>query len=126
MRNVVAYVQKYMCKGNETTVYRKIDGRIWGCSDNLKNASHKIFVMEEVTDYGELIQDKLVVDFIEKAKKDTENTKVIYKENVEVIVIKGKSLLQYAKNNKMFHVELLRHYEVVFEGIYKQPTLIYA
>lgn len=35
VKNIANYVTKYMCKHGENGV-RKIEGRIWGCSDNLR------------------------------------------------------------------------------------------
>lgn len=36
VKNIGSYIAKYMCKHGENA-YRKINGRIWGCSDNLRS-----------------------------------------------------------------------------------------
>lgn len=78
-----SYVIKYCTKTDnpDSTDYRKIEGRIHGCSDDLRN----------LKPYEDIIDGK-IYDFIEKVKNDSRTT-VIDKEDFLILKCSVKEML---------------------------------
>lgn len=101
VRNVSAYVIKYCCKIEGG---RKIDGRIWGCSDSLRKLTClEIEVDSEVRKY---------IDAVEQDSK----TKVVTKDEFTLIFCNNEKLLKEISPhlNNIF----LKHYDEMFQNLY--------
>lgn len=101
IRNVSAYVIKYCCKVEGG---RKIDGRIWGCSDSLR----KLTCLE-------VELDNEVRRYIDEVEKDSK-TKVVVKDEFTLIFCNNEKKLREISPhlNNIF----LKHYEEMFQNLY--------
>ncbi|QJW92486.1 hypothetical protein HNV11_23735 (plasmid) [Spirosoma taeanense] len=142
VESLTAYVVKYVTKTdgadkvrdlNEdqteeitTTRVRKIDGRIWGCSDGIRNLNHFEEAIAEEVDFQTFTYDNQAFDFIrhlesEAEKKndknedngvwrDKESGTVIYELDVEAhIILKAlfpELFVKFAQHYKQMYAEL--------------------
>jgi hypothetical protein len=101
VKSLVAYVVKYCCK---TKAGRKIDGRIWGCSDALRGIT--AFETDVSSD---------VHAYLEQVEKEP-NVKVIVKDDFTLILCDNEKML------KKFAPALFKnfkgHYQKIFNSLY--------
>lgn len=103
VKNLTAYVVKYCCK---TKGERKIDGRIWGSSDSLRN----------ITCY-EGFYDDGIREYIEQVTKE-KNVKVVVKDDFTLILCDNE---KYLKKYSQFHYkEFKNHYRSIFDSLYSE------
>lgn len=103
LHSVSAYIVKYCCK---VKAGRKIDGRIWGCSDNLRKLTcYETYITNQVRQY------------IDEVKKD-KNVKVVKTEDFELIFCNNQAKLR--KFSTALYREWKSHYSEVFTSLYTE------
>lgn len=108
VHNVQAYLIKYMTKDQKD---RKIDGRLWGCSDSLRKLKH----------YSTMIESKEAIALSEIMKNS--QFQVTQKENYTLITGKIYTYLK-ARHKKIFD-EVNDYNRSQIERLYKiHPSLI--
>lgn len=92
-KGATIYVSKYIAKESE---YRVLEGRVWGCSDNLKN----ILPYEDIADssHWELINDL----------KNNKSIKYLHEEHYSVFIGNIREII--AQNYPKFQKEITQHY----------------
>ena len=97
-----SYLVKYCCKSDG---YRKIDGRIHGCSDDLRKLSP----------YEDLIDNKMF-EFVQKVESD-DKAKVFKDDNFKVIKCSVKAMIE--KYYPRLERELIKHKVAMAFQLYK-------
>lgn len=59
VNNVSRYLAKYMSKDHEGENIRKIEGKMWGCSENLQGKSGIVFSGNDAQEISELLTDRV-------------------------------------------------------------------
>lgn len=103
INNLAAYVVKYCCKVKNG---RTIQGRIWGCSDTLRNLT--CFESEMTNE---------VRNYIEAVEKDSK-TKVVTKEEFTLIFCDNRELLK--KLSPHLYRKFYAHYNETFDDLYTE------
>lgn len=103
--NVAAYVVKYCCK---TEGYRKIEGRIWGCSDLLR----------EIKPFE--LQSSCEVDVYVKKLIESNVCRIKVEDSVTIIIVNNKKYL--AKYSESLSKQLREYLIVVFNFLYKNQS----
>lgn len=102
-KSVAAYVVKYCCK---TVGVRKVEGRIWGCSDSLR----------KLTCYETELTNE-VKKYIEAVEKD-KWTKVIKKDDFTLIFCNNEKKLRQL--SQRLYRDFKIHYQKVYSDLYTE------
>ena len=108
LKNTVAYVVKYCCK---TDGYRPVKGRIWGCSDSVKNLKpFECEIDSDVSNYLRSLREEK-----EKRVKKGDGYTVIFCDNIELM----------KKNAPELYRRWCGYYDEIYECVYNGKTEIY-
>ena len=101
IKSLAGYVVKYVCKTNSS---RKIEGRIWGCSDSLRQLTcFETELTNEVKKY---------IDEVEKL----DSSKVIVKDDFTLIFCNNEINLK--KISPRLFYDFQNHYQTLFNDLY--------
>lgn len=110
INNSVGYVCKYCCKKGDENNERKIQGRIWGCSDNIRNLKVYECVLQEV-DNRLLIDENLeMIETIKKIEKNEKSIKIIYTDFGKVLCSRLSIMSIIKKTNEKISKEMENYY----------------
>lgn len=127
VKNLAAYVIKYVCK-SETTE-RKISGRIWGASDELRKLrphAETVSISEDFTEFS----NQEVTEYIAKVEAETPAEQIYTDEFVKVIRLSESQITflsrfsqNLLKNYQSFHKRILRELYSVSAPIFEKEQI---
>lgn len=138
LESLSAYVVKYVCKTDKpppealgpdgqpleaTGSRRKIKGRIWGCSDELRNFSYYTdthSIEENFTPLG----NAAVIDYCEAVKKEVGPAKVFEDEYITVIRLEKPQHYYLEKFGGSLAKDYRNHYRNIYKQLYEKPAEI--
>lgn len=124
--NLSGYLVKYLCKsggpekGQEA---RRIDGRIWGCSDQLRELKHYSDTISVSQNYRETVNPE-VANYVEAVKADEETDAVIEHKDekgrvvAEIIYLKKPQSYFLKKYAPGLYLSYQRYYQRVYNELY--------
>lgn len=125
-KNAIAYVCKYVTKSgkyepkNEVGSYNKkqyrtIDGRIWGCSDELRNLKYYAEFA-----YSEIGSNEEICKFTDELEKlDKEEVTIKRTSDFTVYILKKNIKNYYQKMSSKLYREVINHYNFYYDKLYK-------
>jgi hypothetical protein len=116
VKNVSAYLCKYVAKKDEEKESRKIEGRIWGCSDNLKEL--KVFRKEvEISmSYKTVYAEEKTISTLKEIESSKDCVKIINSDDIRVLITKVPVLEVIKKVDKELSKEIQFHYRDLYKN----------
>lgn len=104
IKNIASYITKYMCKHGENG-QRKINGRIWGCSDNLRNTKVCTFASH------------FEFEVFEQLCKENAEVSTYEEEFYTSYYFKEEGLFNYPRIARMiFQANCVENYHIIFKS----------
>lgn len=113
--SITAYVVKYVCKKSDLATDRKIEGRIWGCSDELRNFSYYVDTHSIEMNYQQHGNAE-IVDYVAQVEQELGAGQVFEDEFIKVIRLKDTQEHYLSK----YAPKLKNRYRQYYQNIYKQ------
>lgn len=118
LTSITAYVVKYVCKKSEPGKGRKIGGRIWGCSDELRELgyytdTHSLEMNFQHTGNPD------VVDYVAQVEKEVGAGEVFEDEFIKVIRLKHPQSHYLKKYAPSLHKSYRNHYRTIYKELYE-------
>ena len=145
--SITSYVVKYVTKdkdhkanqlqviekgenGNDIIVskpsIRKINGRIWGCSDELRKLKHYEETIAEEIDFSTFCYDGEAFDTVRKLQYELPKADIINDEEAGLLILmlRNEKLYEYLKiNSPKMYDKYFTHYEMTYYNLYKPEKI---
>jgi hypothetical protein len=132
VKSITAYVVKYVTKDKdqsdkEGVSTRTIDGRIWGCSDELRNLKHYEITIAEEIDYRTIDYDTREIEVVIGLERTLDKNDIIRdsEAGILILMLRENKLYDYLKaNHKEVFQSYKNHYQFMFISLYR-PEIIH-
>ena len=122
--NLSGYLVKYLCKSGgpeKGQVARKIDGRIWGCTKNMKKLKHYVDTVSVSENFKEVVNPE-VADYVAAVQADEETAGVIEHKDEKGRVVAEITYLKKPQSYflKKYAPALYLSYKWFYQRIYNE------
>ncbi len=125
LTSITAYVVKYVCKKSDPSKGRKIEGRIWGCSDELRELGYYTDTHSLEMNFQQTGNPD-VVDYVAQVEKEVGQAEIFEDEFIKVIRLKHPQSHYLKKYAPSLHKSYRNHYRTIYgqlyEGLIKKPA----
>lgn len=112
--NGIAYICKYTCKKSDVENTRKIEGRIWGCSDNIRDLKVFKVQLQETQDRILVYKDEKFVSLVSRLEKECKKIKVVFLDYGKVLCSK-EPIFSFIKKVDKEIAEVIQDYYLKLE-----------
>jgi hypothetical protein len=127
INSITSYVVKYVCKKDDRQTddgheVRKIEGRIWGCSDALRSIKHYEKEIVRECGFDKIVSNSDEMKVVKKLERTLHVDNVIRKEDAGIII------LLLPKKTKMrdvlkaqfpdVYLSYIAHYQAIYSQLY--------
>jgi hypothetical protein len=133
LESLTAYVVKYVCKRDEPTEAeeteeatgsrRKIGGRIWGCSDELRNFKYYADTLAIDINFNTMANPEMV-DYVGQVEAEVGPSEVFQDEFMKVIRLKKPQAHYLKKYAPGMHTDYTSHYRNIYKELYEAAPQI--
>jgi hypothetical protein len=133
LESLTAYVVKYVCKRDEpapqeidesgelveaTGGRRKIRGRIWGCSDELRNFKYYADTLG-IEENFQMMANPEMVDYVSQVEQEVGPSEVFEDEFIKVVRLKKPQAHYLKKYAPGMHRDYSNHYRNIYKDLYE-------
>jgi hypothetical protein len=110
INNAISYVCKYCCKTGNPDSERKINGRIWGCSDNIRDLKIYECILQENENNLLVSEDAEKIEMLRELEKEKKKVKVIYTDFGKILCSRFEILSIIKNVNDKIAKEMCEYY----------------
>lgn len=132
VKSITAYVIKYVTKDKDQSdkdgsTTRIITGRIWGCSDELRNLKHYEVTIAEEIDFKCLDYDVTEIDVVTNLERTLEKKDIIRDQDAGLLILmlRENKLYEFLK---LHHIDVFErykyHYQFMYISLYRPEIIV--